>query len=267
MTIEKKLVASLRKEVALIKDVDAYTWGLYQGKPLSIETKTGIFALKKGDRFGARLSSNGKLLRFVKEERGVSKVYTVDADQAKYIYKHSKLLEGDASELAPVGDSKAEAKARKVFDTVSDSLRSGRVDGKVVLMISYLADVFADYATDRLNKPGMFESIAKKLPFSTARPYVIGKLHPDVVKVIFATCYREWNQLIKDFDRDQLQSYPDQVIASIWALLYCASNVSRGFWNEAYDYMEESDFIELPRKISIFIEKKYDEERERRWND
>ncbi len=79
-------------EVALVKGTDAYDWFVYMGKPLDMRSRLGTsFRLEKGDRFGVRKSANGKSIRFVAEELGVSKVFTLDMDIANQLAKNSKV--------------------------------------------------------------------------------------------------------------------------------------------------------------------------------
>ncbi len=79
------------KHVALIKGEDKYKWGVYNGPTLTMTSKQGVtFKLKKGEKFGARMSSNKKDVRVVFEALGLTKVFTLPADILTRIYKNAK---------------------------------------------------------------------------------------------------------------------------------------------------------------------------------
>lgn len=94
------LKTSAAQEIARIKGFDEYTWGTYNGPVLQLRSKQGTnFTLHTGGKFGARLSSNGKEIRFVFPDLGLTKVFTVDKDIATVVYNRSKIDERVGKEL------------------------------------------------------------------------------------------------------------------------------------------------------------------------
>lgn len=94
MTVERTLAASLKKELARIKGHDEYTWGIYNGPAMEIESRRGTsVTLTRGMRFGSRLSSSGREIRFVfpESDPNLTKVFTIDPDLAKLVYKRSRM--------------------------------------------------------------------------------------------------------------------------------------------------------------------------------
>lgn len=97
MSIEKALAVTL--ETAAIKGANAYTWGIYKGSPLRIVSRKGteyvLNVLRKGELFGARLSSSGREIRFVfpKQDPGLTRIYTTDSATATKVYKKSVLVQ------------------------------------------------------------------------------------------------------------------------------------------------------------------------------
>lgn len=89
MTAASRIKAST--ETALIKGSESYQWFTYTGaRPYSLDFRGKPVALKNGDEFGVRWSSNGKQRRLIIKSLGVSKVFTLtDADNT-YLAKNSK---------------------------------------------------------------------------------------------------------------------------------------------------------------------------------
>ena len=88
----KRVVARL-KVTALIKGADIYTWYIWQGKDeymVTVDAKRQPI-LDKGDKFGLRPSSNGKLIRMVTEKDGITKVATIGDEEYKNLIKKSKM--------------------------------------------------------------------------------------------------------------------------------------------------------------------------------
>lgn len=89
MDVDFESLKATRKSA--IKGGEAYMWGTYVGKTLTLTSKKGtVQSLSKGKVFGVRLSGDGKKLRFVFEDLGLTKVFTVDPNLAKKIYKNAK---------------------------------------------------------------------------------------------------------------------------------------------------------------------------------
>ena len=79
------------KEEARIKGDEAYDWFTFTGKSIEAENDRGrTLRLSKGEKFGARKSSNGKQIRLVTEKDGVNKVFTCDMGLATYLGKNCK---------------------------------------------------------------------------------------------------------------------------------------------------------------------------------
>lgn len=84
----------MNKELALIKGAEVYKWGIYNGRSLTLSSKRGtVFRLTKGEKFGARYSADGKKVRVVFAQLGLTHVFTLDADILKRIYKNATPLD------------------------------------------------------------------------------------------------------------------------------------------------------------------------------
>ena len=88
--IEKeKLKPVASAENARIKDDDEYTWLKYTGKPISLNFRGKEVTLRPADKFGVRMSSNGKDKRFVIDAPGfgLTKVFTLTPELEKHLSK------------------------------------------------------------------------------------------------------------------------------------------------------------------------------------
>lgn len=148
MTIAKSLTSALSKEVALVKGSEDYTWGLYNGPSMEVESRAGrSYVLRKGTKFGARLSSNGKEIRFIFPELGPSIVFTVDPDVAKVIYKRSTMVsdtELSAEQLYDEALNFQESVVRRMMKLLGSTLYDPnsvtlamKINNKVAERISY----------------------------------------------------------------------------------------------------------------------------------
>ena len=85
-------IKALQTVVARIKTEDEYEWFVYAGAEIHASNDKGRnLILHKGDKYGARKSSNGKQIRLITEEQGPTKVFTCDAELAELLAKRSKV--------------------------------------------------------------------------------------------------------------------------------------------------------------------------------
>lgn len=88
------------KEEARIKGDDEYSWFQFTGAKIEATNDKGrTLRLVKDDKFGARKSSNGKLIRLVTEKDGLTKVFTCDMDLAVYLGKNCKQVRASTVSL------------------------------------------------------------------------------------------------------------------------------------------------------------------------
>lgn len=77
---------------ARIKGDSEYDWFKYTGNPMTVSNKAGNthHPMSRGTVFGVRKSSNGKQIRLVFEELGLTKVFTLELSLAEYLAKNCK---------------------------------------------------------------------------------------------------------------------------------------------------------------------------------
>ena len=84
-------LAASSRETSRIKTEEEYSWMIYTGAEIHAANDKGRnLILHKGDKYGARKSSNGKQIRLITEEGGPTKVFTCDAELAALLAKRSK---------------------------------------------------------------------------------------------------------------------------------------------------------------------------------
>jgi hypothetical protein len=101
-----RVKANLR--TALIKGEEFYTWYVYDSREaLELVTRNGkrSFSLRYGARFGIRPSHNGKEIRLVADDHGMTIVFTITPEAKEKLVSNSREVAN-----VPIGVASAQVK-------------------------------------------------------------------------------------------------------------------------------------------------------------